>query len=516
MSRRKISRLLRTASLATACLALGIAMGRYSPTPSHSTPAAEQKDPYQFFDTLVDLRSQILHNYVENVDDAKLLQGAIDGMMSSLDPYSTYFPKEQLGDFDRAVYGQFPGIGVTLSQDPVTNAIIVVSPFEDSPALKAGIYAGDRILKVNGESVDGMALKDLQLKLAPAAGTQIGLTIQHEGDDAPTDVSVTRSVIQIHSVRGVHRIGTGTADWDYLIDPDHRIAYVRITNFMENTAEELDKALLPLFQNGGLRGIILDLRFNPGGLLQAGIDVSDRFLDSGVIVSTGRPDSAKRDFIAEATPAHTYPRVPLVVLVNEYSASASEIVAGALKDHQRAVLIGTRSFGKGSVQSLIALDNGNSALKLTTAYYYLPSGRNIMRKKDSKTWGVEPDPAFTIPLTRDENRQVLINRQNSEIIHRAATTQPTAGAPNATQPATRPVEASDRQLQRSLEILIAYQAFGGSKDFAVDVTTTRPSAVASLPTSTNPAPLPSPPPTTAPAPRTQPAEPPDDDANLPQ
>ncbi|HVX85648.1 MAG TPA: S41 family peptidase [Phycisphaerae bacterium] len=495
LSRRKLARRIRTAALATSCLALGVLAGRFH-SPAHPIPAphlaAQQSDPYQFFDTLVDLRSQIEHNYVEPVDDSKLLQGAIDGMMSSLDPYSTYFPKDQLNDFDRAVYGQFPGIGVTLSQDPTTNAILVVSPFEDSPALKAGIYAGDRILKINGESVDGMALKDLQLKLSPPPGTQISLSILHEGDDTPVDVSVTRTVIQIHSVRGVHRIGNGNADWDFLIDEDHRIAYVRITNFMENTADELDKALLPLLhENGGLKGIILDLRFNPGGLLQAGIDVCDRFLDSGVIVSTGRPDSPKRDFVATANPEHTYPRVPLVVLVNEYSASASEIVAGALKDHNRAILIGTRTFGKGSVQSLIALDNGNSALKLTTAYYYLPSGKNIMRKKDSKTWGVEPDPAFTIPLTRDENRQVLLNRENSEIIRRApagATTQPTAGSTNATQPATRPVEASDRQLQRALEILIAYQAFGGNKDFTADVTTTRPSVTASVPTTTQPAP----------------------------
>jgi carboxyl-terminal processing protease len=219
-------------------------------------------------------------------------------------------------------------------------------------------------------------------------------------------------------------------------------------------------------------------------------------MDAGVIVSTGRPDSTKREFVAEATKEHTYPRVPLVVLINEYSASASEIVAGALKDHRRAVLIGTRSFGKGSVQSLINLDNGNAALKLTTQYYYLPSGRNIMRKKDAKEWGVEPDPAFNIPLSDEENRAVLTARSRSEIIHRstttAPTTQPRAGdrtdllSAATTGPATQPngkgaSEPADRQLQRALEILIAYQAFGPARDFAADVTTTRPAASASLP-----------------------------------
>jgi carboxyl-terminal processing protease len=377
--------------------------------------------------------------------------------------------------------------------------------------------------------------------------------VLHEGDKTPVELTVTRAVVQIHSVRGYRHDEKST--WDFLIDPEHRIAYVRITNFMENTADELDKALLPLLKDkaGTLKGIILDLRFNPGGLLQAGIDVSKRFLDSGVIVTAGRPDTAKREFIAEATPEKTYPRMPLVVLINEYSASASEIVAGALKDHRRAVLIGARSFGKGSVQSLINLDNGNAALKLTTQYYYLPSGKNIMRKKDAKEWGVEPDPAFNIPLTDEENRAVMIARSQSEIIHKvlasATATAPAATsasvtalasapapkpaantpAPSASGPAAKPAatapstapastanplttatatttraEPADRQLQRALEILIAYQAFGPAKDSA-DVIKTLPAVTVSAPASM---------PQTAPqtAPSTQPQSGP----NIPQ
>ena len=401
--------------------------------------------------------------------------------MKTLDPYSNYFSKEELANFDRIVHGQFSGIGAEFSQDQDGN-FIIVSPLEDSPALKAGIYAGDRILKVNGDPIDDLSFKALQKKIEGPPGSQLHLTVLHEGDKTPVDLTVTRAVIQIHSVRGFRHTpvaagaagpasepvknddnghGVGGGAWDFLIDPEHRIAYVRISSFMESTADELDKALLPLIndeKDGSLKGIILDLRFNPGGLLEAGIDVADRFLDSGVIVSTGRPDTTHRNFIAEATKAHTYPRIPLVVLVNEYSASASEIVAGALKDHHRAVLIGARTFGKGSVQSLLTLDNGNAALKLTTAYYYLPSGKNIMRKKGATTWGVEPDPAFNIPLTDAENRQVLINRSNSELIRRAATQPATAPAKGSVA-----LEATDRQLQRSLEILIAYQAFGGAK-----------------------------------------------------
>jgi carboxyl-terminal processing protease len=485
---------LRVLSLAVACLGIGIGIGRWY-YPLHAIPHAAApngvKDSYQFFDTLVDLRSQILHNYVEPVDDQKLLNGAIHGMMAELDPYSNYFTKDELANFDRAVHGQFSGIGAEISQDQTTGNFIIISPLEDSPALKAGVFAGDRILKVNGESVEGMSLTDLLKKISGTPNTQLNLTVLHEGEKKPTDLSVKRAVIQMHSVRGVKHKSNG--DWDFLIDPDHRIAYVRISNFMETTAEELDGALLPLFHDtshgAGLKGIILDLRFNPGGLLQAGIDVSDRFLDSGVIVSTGRPDTTKRDFVAEATPEHTYPRVPLVVLINKYSASASEIVAGALKDHQRAVLIGERSFGKGSVQTLLTLDNGNAALKLTTQYYYLPSGKNIMKKPGATTWGVEPDPAFNIPLTDEENRQVLTDRANSEIIRRVSTKPSVAGektntvadAAETPEPATQPIEASDRQLQRALEMLIAYQAFGGDRDFTADVTTTRPSASASIP-----------------------------------
>ena len=488
---------LRNISLAIVSVAIGVVIGRGTLPPPHhlhsAAAPATARDSYKVFDTLVDIRSQILHNYVETVDDNKLMDGAIQGMLKTLDPYSNYFAKEELAQFDRAIHGQFSGIGAEISQD-LNGNFIITSPMEDSPALKAGIYAGDRILKVDNESVEDFSLKDLISRITGTPGSQVTLTVLHEGDKAPTDITITRAVVQVHSIRGVEHKPDGS--WDFLIDSQHRIAYVRINNFMETTAEDIDKALLPLIQDqdaGSLKGIILDLRFNPGGLLDAGIDVCERFLDSGVIVSTGRPDSAKRTTVREATKEHTYPRIPLVVLINEYSASASEIVAGALKDHRRAVLIGTRTFGKGSVQSLLTLDNGNAALKLTTAYYYLPSGQNITRKKNATTWGVEPDPTFNIPLTEEENRQVLSDRRKSEVIRRAPTT-----APAADKPATRPTEATDRQLQRALEILLAYEAFGPTRDFTSNVTTTRPSVSASVS-----------PPTPKPSPETAPASTPE-------
>ncbi len=504
---RKINLTLRAGALAIACLAAGYGLGVHHNAPVSTLPhAGAAQDPYQFFDTLVDIRSLILRNYVEKVDDEKLLNGAIKGMMAELDPYSNYFTKDELESFDRQVNGQFSGIGAEISQDPTTGSFIIISPLEDSPAFKGGVFAGDRILKANGESIDGLTLKELLGKIGGTPGTVLNLTVLHEGDKTPSELTITRQVVQVRSVRGVsHSEGD---QWNYLLDSDHRIAYVRINSFGPTTADELDKALLPLINdkaNGSLKGIIVDLRFNPGGLLQAGIDVCKRFLDSGVIVSTGRPDTTKRDFVAEATKEKTYPRIPLVVLINEYSASASEIVAGALRDQRRAVLIGTRSFGKGSVQTPINLDNGNAAIKLTTQYYYLPSGVNIMRKKDAKEWGVEPDPAFNIPLTDEENRAVLTARSKTEIIHKNASAPATATAgkntdPLATSdPAKGHAEPTDRQLQRALEILLAYEAFGPSKDFATDVTTARPGASASIPATT---------PAVAPTPATAPVTPP--------
>jgi len=192
---------LRSVALATACLGVGIAIGRFQPAPTPQV-AAPARDSYQFFDTLVDIRSQILRNYVEPVDDKKLLDGAIQGMMKTLDPYSNYFAKDELANFDRAVHGQFSGIGAEIAQDNQGN-FIIVSPLEDSPALKAGIYAGDRILKVNGDSLEDLSLKGLHSKIEGAPGSSLTMTVRHEGDKTPVDLTVTRAVVQVHSVRGV-------------------------------------------------------------------------------------------------------------------------------------------------------------------------------------------------------------------------------------------------------------------------------------------------------------------------
>jgi len=513
MARRTLTLRIRRSILTLATLVVGVAVGmaiQRLRTPPAPVPLAPAADAYQFWDALVDVRTQILANYVEKVDEQKLLNGALNGMLAQLDPYSNYFTRDELTAFERGTTGKFSGVGAEMALDSATGFFMVISPVEDSPALKAGMLAGDRITKIDGEPVDGQNFKELVTKIGGLPGSQIKMTVIHQGGKTPVDLTITREVVQIHSVKGSKHTADGKGGWDFLIDPQRRIAYVRITNFAETTTDDLDKALLPLIASDkGLRGVILDLRFDPGGLLNAGVGVADRFLDEGVIVTT-RGRDGKITSEADAKKEGTYPRIPLVVLINKYSASASEVVAGALRDHNRAVLIGERSFGKGSVQNLITLNEGEAALKLTTQYYYLPSGVNIMKKKDSKTWGVDPDSAFLMPYTDEENNQLLQGWRDAEIIRPAAETQPATApaATGATQPATRPEPFIDRQLQRGLDVLIAYQAFQGDKPF---VETTRPSATASVPEgqpATAPA-TPSTTPATQPEPQTKPATQPD-------
>ncbi len=452
-----------------AALSVGVYWGRHDAGAHLAAPGSS----YKFFDTLVDVYSQISRNYVEPVDDQKLLDGAINGMLGELDPFSSYFDKDELARFDKETRGQFSGIGAEFVQDPVTGQVTVVSPLEDSPALKAGMLAGDRIVSINGLSVTGLPLKDFFARMAGPLGSEVKVAVIHHGETKPVELTIKRAVITVTSVKGYRHTDDGSGQWDYLIDSQHRIAYVRIRNFAENTAEELDKALLPLINSPQkLNGIILDLRFNPGGLLTAGIDVADRFLTGGRIVST-RGRDGKDQFVADAKSEGTYPDVPVVILINQYSASAAEIVAGALGDHRRALLIGERTFGKGSVQSLIAMDSGQAALKLTTAYYYLPSGRNVARRKDATSWGVDPDPQYRMELSREETVAVLQSRRDSEIIRprsEVTRTQP------ATVPGTQPggSDVVDKQLQRAVEVLTAYITDSKGKSFVPAATQPAP------------------------------------------
>ncbi len=318
--------------------------------------------------------SEALHyiktSYVKPVDSKDLLNGAIQGMVSKLDPHSAFLTPDMFKEMQVETKGEFGGLGIEITVKD--EKLMIVSPIEDTPAYKAGVKAGDVIIKIDGESAKGITLMDAVKKLRGPKGTKVTITIVREGLEKPLDITITRDIIKVKSVRF------------RMEDPDKKIGYVKIRTFQEHTDRDLSKALGSL-KKDALKALILDLRNDPGGLLTQAVDVSDELLPKGklVVYTKGRTKEDKMRFVSESDPKIP-PSVPMVVLVNAGSASASEIVAGALQDWHRAVVIGERSFGKGSVQTVFPLSDG-SALKLTTAKYYTPSGRSIQEE------GIVPD-----------------------------------------------------------------------------------------------------------------------------
>ncbi len=338
--------------------------------PAASAPATNKAPlPLDELRTFAEVLDRIKAAYVEPVDDKTLLENAIKGMLSNLDPHSAYLGPEDFAELQESTSGEFGGLGIEVGLED--GFVKVVSPIDDTPASKAGIQPGDLIVKINGEPTKGLSMMEAVDKMRGKAGEKIQLTLVRDGGE-PFDVELTRAVIKVKSVK------SQTLEAGY--------GYLRITQFQVNSGDEVGKALAKLKKdNGGkkLRGLVLDLRNNPGGVLQAAVEVSDHFLTKGLIVFTkGRIANSELRFSAD--PADASEGVPLVVLINGGSASASEIVAGALQDHKRGILMGTNSFGKGSVQTVLPLSN-DRALKITTALYYTPNGRSIQAQ------GIVPD-----------------------------------------------------------------------------------------------------------------------------
>jgi len=328
---------------------------------------ADTSEIYKNIEVFTEVLSLVEENYVEPRESEELINGAIKGLVGSLDPHSSYMTKEEHEDLLIATEGSFTGIGIEITIKE--NVLTVVSPIEDTPAYKAGLKAGDKIVKIGDKITNDMTLTDAVKLIRGNKGTEVTLTISREGVDNPLVFEITRDVIPLRSVKSC------------LLD--YNIGYVRISNFQGKTAENLIAALDGLEEEQELKGLILDLRNNPGGLLEQAVMVSDEFLDSGVIVSTrGRNEEQNmKEYAEENKKERNY---PIIVLVNGGSASASEIVAGSLQDNKRALILGTRTFGKGSVQTVLALSDG-SGLRLTTARYYTPSGRSIQLS------GISPD-----------------------------------------------------------------------------------------------------------------------------
>jgi carboxyl-terminal processing protease len=330
-------------------------------------PAAQI--PLEELRSFADVFARIKNDYVEQVDDKTLLENAIRGMLSGLDPHSAYLDAEEFKDLQIGTTGEFGGLGIEVGME--NGFVKVVAPIDDTPAQRAGVKAGDLIIRLNDKPVKGMTLEDAVKQMRGKPGTDITLTIVREGQEKPLTITITRAVIQVKSVKS------------RLLEKG--FAYVRITQFQAKTGDGLVDAVDKLTKESGgkLKGLVLDLRNNPGGVLSAAVAVSDAFLNSGLVVYTeGRVEDSRLRF--SATPGDVLNGAPMVVLVNGGSASASEIVAGALQDHKRAILMGEKTFGKGSVQTILP-SRGGTAVKLTTARYYTPSGRSIQAE------GIAPD-----------------------------------------------------------------------------------------------------------------------------
>jgi carboxyl-terminal processing protease len=326
-------------------------------------------DDYEGLETFTNILTLVKKNYVEKVTTKQLVQGAINGMLASLDPHSAYLTPDDYKELQVETKGSFGGLGIEITQRD--GMLTVVAPIEDTPAARAGIEAGDVILRIDGEFTKDMSLLDAVKKMRGKKNTKVRLTIKREGSSALRDITLVREVIKIKSVKSK------------LLENGY--AYIRVTSFQERADEEVARALsrLQAESDGTLRGVVLDLRNNPGGLLSQAVQIADTFLDSGMIVYTdGRREDQRQKFFAHKP--NTWTGFPMVVLVNAGSASASEIVAGALQDHKRALVLGKPTFGKGSVQTIQPIGEG-SALRLTTARYYTPNGRSIQAK------GIVPD-----------------------------------------------------------------------------------------------------------------------------
>lgn len=373
-----------------------IAVGTTVWADKDSTPATQSTQatlPLSELRAFVEVFERVSHDYVDEIDDKKLLEGAISGMLASLDPHSAYLPPKDFKDMEEHTRGEFGGLGMEVGMED--GFVKVISPIDDTPAEKAGIKSGDLIIKLGKEPVKGKTLSDAVKIMRGKPGTKLKLTLVRKGEDKPLQIDITRAVIKVKSVK-------------QKMLKDH-IGYLRISQFQMRTGPDLIQAIKKLDKENGapLEGLVLDLRNNPGGVLNAAVQVSDAFIDKGLIVYTkGRIKTSQMRF--EAKKGDVMNGKPIVVLINEGSASASEIVAGALQDDKRAIIAGRTSFGKGSVQTLMQLNNG-AAIKVTTARYYTPSGRSIQAE------GIKPDVEIDLVKVKKVAQNNVTNIKESDL-----------------------------------------------------------------------------------------------------
>jgi len=395
---------------------------------------------YEDLKVFTDVIGLIQKDYVEETKSKDLINGAIKGMLETLDPHSAFMPPNMFKEMQEETKGRFEGLGIEIT---VKDGILtVVSPIEGTPAFRAGVLAGDQIIKIDGELTKNVTLVDSVKRMRGPRGTKVTITIMREGLTKPKDFTLVREVIPVRSVR--HE----------LLEKNY--GYVRISQFQEKTDSDFEKAMKALEEEskGTLKGLVLDLRNNPGGLLDQAVKISDHFIDSGIIVSIdGRREETKQKWPAH--PDETVTRYPLVVLVNGGSASGAEIVAGAIQDHGRGILVGTQTFGKGSVQTIIPLKDG-SGLRLTTARYYTPSGRSIQAK------GIVPDIIVKPSRPEEEKESVTPKLPAEKDLERHLMDGEKGGPKEKEKPKKEEVKEKkpvDNQLERALELLKSWDIF---------------------------------------------------------
>jgi carboxyl-terminal processing protease len=450
----------KTAAAIAAILALSSLPGLAAQDTARAENRSSTSETYRALDLFGDVFEQVRANYVEKVEDRKLIEYALNGMLSSLDPHSAYMNEEETKSMSVQNRGEFGGLGIEVTME--NGVVKVISPIDDTPASRAGVKGGDLIVEIDGKQVMGLSLSDAVDKMRGKPGSAIALTIIRKGAKEPIKLRLTRDVIQVQSVKS--RVEKGN------------VGYIRITSFTAQTTPGLKKAFEEIRKDAGdkLIGYVLDLRNNPGGLLDEAISVSDAFLDKGEIVSTrGRnPDDVRRDNATQGDMAHG---LPVVVLVNGASASASEIVAGALQDHKRAVVVGAQSFGKGSVQTLFNVPGGGS-IRLTTARYYTPSGKSIQAK------GITPDivveQAKVVPEQGTPFSEIHEKDLKGALVNPDGDSDP-SGDPPAASPDGKPAKdknddksgdkpdaekkVEDYQLLRAVDLLQGLSVFRGAE-----------------------------------------------------
>ncbi|MCC6417204.1 MAG: S41 family peptidase [Gemmataceae bacterium] len=452
MSRWNLSWLLGIAAVSL----IGLAMLQTAPVRSSSLQSKHEN-----LRLLVDVLEEVQQKYVKDLDRPKmreLVESMINGGLERLDPHSNYINPDEFKQFQRQSRGKFGGVGIKIGLDRV-GQLFVESPMVGTPAYEAGVMAGDIIVKIDGTSTENMSLKRAVELIQGDPGQKVVLSVVHEGAKKPVDIPIVRAEIRVDSILGDQRDSKNLKKWNFVVDRQHKIAYIRVAAFTETTTDELTRVVEQL-QKEGIQGLILDLRNNPGGLLRSAVEVSSLFLPDGKRIVSTKGRNQKEDVYESRRERGAPPpqiSYPITVLLNRYSASASEIVAAALQDYARAIVIGERSFGKGSVQHIIPMENGTSALKLTTASYWRPSGKNIHRFPDSKEqdeWGVKPNDGFEVKLNDEERIEYFKWRRERDVIRRNGAPAPKVEKEKDEKADGKKKEPfKDRVMEKALEYL---------------------------------------------------------------